>query len=1068
MTGGGGGPWRSATHAAMKSKLLPLCAWLGSVMLAGNVADGAAPAIPWIDPGTLEVRQGRLVFQFEALQGDPTDFKVERGDAVPAVSPWEPAPEALVTAMGPDRFRVELEIQTLRPAFLRIHRTGLPPLGPTPLINEVMPDNVSAHAAATGDYWDWIEFYNPGDESIALEGFGIEDDSGSGRWTFPEMSLPARGHLLVYASGLDRRVPGEPLHAGFRLRGSGETLILTDPLGRERDRWQVPSLAQDQSVGRTPDGGDTWSRYGKDQVTPGAENATVTQGVVLEAPEFSVTTAFHAAPIQVEIRARDPLWTVRYTTDGSAPGIPSPAFTGPIRLERSTVVRAIAVDTEGHTSQESARTYFIGVRHSLPVVSLAAPSNHFRFKDGYLYGMGSAVIGEGGQILQSYPYSGSNAWKDREVEVHLELFEPDGRVGLRQRAGLKVYGGWGSRGYPQKSLALMARRKYGAGKFGYRVFPDLDIDEFESLVLRNSGNDNQSTHQTPPRPPITEFGATTSYGSYFVNGTFTLLRDAMMQRLLEDTELDRQAYRPAVVYINGEYWGIYNLREKMTEHYVASHHDLDPAAIDVIEGYGDVRAGDAVAYRAMRDFINSKSPSVQTNYQFIADRYLEIDNFIDYNLAVIYFQNFDIGNVKCWRPRVDRGRFRWMVFDQDYGFGLWPESIYVPAMARDYGDYENMFAFMTAGTGTSTGWPNAGGRTLLLRRMLLNREFRDRFIRRAADLLNSAFREEQVLSVIREMSAAIRDEIPAHLKRWSWEELQKRGFGPPHQKEYQPFTPETWESNLRVLEDFGRRRPAALRADCLEHFQLAGGLGVLELEVAAGTGGEIQINTLRPTSFPWQGTYFVDVPCTLVALPRPGYRFVDWASPAGTLSDPVVGVRASAGSTNRWMARFEPGPNEEGPTGQVWITEINYHSAADVAAEDWVEIHNPGQSMVVLEGWTLRDGTDANVCVLPKAALGAGAYAVLCRDPVKFQVAHPGVTNVLGSFAFGLGNEGDTLTLRDARGAMIERVPYDDVTPWPLEADGTGATLQLTRPDLDHASAAAWTASAVRGGTPGR
>ena len=158
-------------------------------------------------------------------------------------------------------------------------------------------------------------------------------------------------------------------------------------------------------------------------------------------------------------------------------------------------------------------------------------------------------------------------------------------MGFRQRAGMKVFGGWGSRGYPQKSLALFARRSYGDGKFDYRLFPDEGVDAFESFILRNSGNDNQGTHQTPPRPPITAFGPTLSYGSYFVNGTFTLLRDALMQQLLRDTDLDTQAYRPAVVYLNGEYWGIYNLREKMSEDYVLAHHHRAPGSVDLIEGY---------------------------------------------------------------------------------------------------------------------------------------------------------------------------------------------------------------------------------------------------------------------------------------------------------------------------------------------------------------------------------------------------------------------------------------------------------------------------------------------------
>src|SRR5262249_42204903 len=151
-------------------------------------------------------------------------------------------------------------------------------------------------------------------------------------------------------------------------------------------------------------------------------------------------------------------------------------------------------------------------------------------------------------------------------------------------------------------------------------------------------------------------------------------------------------------------------------------------------------------------------------------------------------------------------------------------EVYLPAMARDYGDYDNMFDFYTAGTGTDTGWPNKGGRTLLLRRLLMNDSFKERFIKRCADLLNGPFREEIVLSTIRQMAQVIRPEIARHLQRWSWSELQQRGFGLPHQAEYEPFTQETWEKNLGVLMDFAERRPANLRQDCINHFGLGGGL----------------------------------------------------------------------------------------------------------------------------------------------------------------------------------------------------------------------------------------------------
>ncbi|MFO1499885.1 MAG: CotH kinase family protein [Verrucomicrobiota bacterium] len=681
--------------------------------------------------------------------------------------------------------------------------------------------------------------------------------------------------------------------------------------------------------------------------------------------------------------------------------------------------------------------------------------------------MGPRVLSSQNEVLQDYPYSGSYAWQDREVEVAVEFFETNRTVGFRQRAGMKIFGGWGSRGYPQKSLALFARRAYGAGKFNHRVFPDQDLDEFEALVLRNSGNDNQGTQQTPPRPPISAFGRTEEYGSYFVNSQFTLMRDALMQRLIRSTGLDTQAYRPAVVYFNGEYWGIYNLREKMNEDYVAAHHGLQRGGIDLIEGYGAVNAGSGTVYNQMRQFFSSKDLSTPANYAAVAEQYLDLDNFIDYHVAVIYFQNFDIGNIKCWRPRAARGLFRWLVFDQDYGFNLWPPGVYLPAMARDYADYANMFDFYTSGSGSSTAWPNGGGRTLMLRSLLKNSQFRARFIRRAADMLNTVFREETVEQNIQAMAAVIRPEIPAHLQRWSWRELSRRGFGRPHQAEYQPFLPETWETNLNVLTAFGRTRPAQLREDCQVHFKLNGGLGPVQVQVEPAGSGRIILNSLTLDSFPWRGVYFVDITNQVQALPYPGYRFRQW-NIAGTRPDELVATfNVGPNRTNSVTALFEPAPDIPNRISELALTEIQYHPGAGADSGDWVELGVTGSAPVHLSGWIFRDGGDDHAFALPDIELAPGDRLVLCQDEARFRLFHPATVPVSGSFQFGLDNSGGRLRLFRPDGTLALSMSYNDTADWPTGADGGGATLQLVNLQGDPNLPASWRASAQTGGSPG-
>ena len=1029
----------------------------------------AQPLPPTILRESIQSSAGKgFVFEFTANSDDPKAHRVQVAAGWQTPMVWSLDSTATVNESALGRFQVLIPSPAATtPLFYRILTEGS--VAGLLQITEVMSDNSAVFPDASGAFWDWIEVSNPQDRALALVGFALSDDPlKPGRWRFPDRWIQPGQSLVVYASGLDRIGPSNELHTDFRLDAAGETVTLSDPIGRTVDQVVVPRLGPNESLGRppNPEAGE-WTVYSKSQATPGAANGVVSLGPPVPPPVFSVDSGFYAAGAEVvlELRGSPTNALIRYTTNGDPVTVVSPTWTGPLRIQRSQVVRAKAY-LESRSSAESLRSYFFGVSHGLPVISLAAAASNFDFKNGYLIGMGTSVLNTSGQVLQSYPYSGSNAWKDREIEVGFEFFDTDRQSKVRQKVGMSVYGGWGSRGYPQKSYALSARAKYGDGNLAYRFFPDRPMDQFEALVLRNSGNDNQSTHQTAVRSPITQFGPVTSYGSYFVNGQFTLMRDAMMERLIADTGLDTQAYRPTVVYLNGDYWGIHNLREKLNEHYVIGNHEVPRGGLDLIEGYGAVIAGDSQTYTAMRSFVSSKDLTIQTNLQTLLDRYLDLDNFIDYQASLVYFQNFDIGNIKCWRPRVPNGRFRWIVYDQDYGFNLWKPEVYVPAMARDYGNYDNIFAFSTASTGSGTGWPNEGGRTLMLRRLLTNAGVRTRFIQRCADFLNGPFREERVEATLRSMAAVIRPEIPRHLQRWSFAELQKRGYGKPYQLEYEPFTAATWEKNLDSLSDFARRRPSKLRQDCLDHFGLKSGLAQLQAVVSPAGAGQVRLNRTVSAPSPWVGTFFRDVPVVATVIPAPGFRVVAWSGWGNEVSLARWEFNPPSG-TNTLTAHLEaysPVPPARPP---VILSEIQYHPASAADSGDWFELHNPGTAPVDLTGWIVRDDTDSNVSVLSGGVIPPGGYVVLCQDSLRFQRAFPAGPTPLGEFSFGLGNGGDTLRIHAADGALVLSLAYDDTAPWPVDADGGGATLALKSVGAYSDQPTAWKTSSRLGGSPG-
>jgi len=808
---------------------------------------------------------------------------------------------ATLVVLDPFRARLTIPLEDANVGFVRV--MAGPATQVSVVINEIMSNNESSVADADGEFPDWIEFYNTGNEPADLSGHHVSDKDGNlDKWTFPAGTVIAPGeHLLLFASGKSGdEIPKGELHADFKLSNGSEPVILSSPNSTIIDRLDPGPLASDTAVGRARDDLNTLYVFDLGEPTPGEPNHDFGAGApdpFIQSPIFSVRGGVFPEAVTLELVAPVNGDVIRYTTDGSEPDESSAISSGPINLDKTTVIRAKVAGDPG--SRTLTHSYFVDVDHDLLLISMATDPENFDFTDGYLYGFGNHMFTNSGNIIGNFPYSSSNSWKrNREVEVSFEVYEPQDGEKLRINAGLKMFGGWGSRGYPQKSMAVFARSEYGFGKIRHPFFPDKSVDSFESIVLRNSGNDNQSTWLTYPRPPINEFGTPASHGSYFVNGNFTMFRDAMMQSLMVGTGLDTQGYRPAVLYLNGDYWGIYNVREKFTEHYVESTHDIPTDEIDLIEGYGSANTGSSTTYNQMRNFIQSRSMNNSADYQTVQDRYLDIANFIDYHLAVIYGQNFDIGNIKCWRQRKDTGgQFQWMLYDQDYSFNLWKPEVYIPAMRRDYSDYDNMFAFSTNPVGSGTGWPNSGGRTLLLREMLESDEFKARFVQRCADLLNTRFRSDRVVARINEMANVIRPEMNRHLSRWSWRGIQARGFGIPHKEEDEPLTVAHWESNVESMRDFAKGRPEKLRQDLIDHFNLSKGIASMTIASNDLSKGTVQINTIDPGESPWTGQYFRDFPPTLTAKPKEGSTFLRWSgdstSTSSTIELPLNSATAS-------------------------------------------------------------------------------------------------------------------------------------------------------------------------------
>jgi len=790
------------------------------------------------------------------------------------------------------------------------------------------------------------------------------------------------------------------LHTNFKISSTGEILVLSSPSGAVQDSISTGTMLGDISRGRQPDGGTDWVFFGES--TPGTANVTAGYSGVLEPPYVSLPGSPFSNPGTITMSTDTPDAEVYYTTDGSYPDDSSQLYEGYIYVDDNTILRAIATKQGWLNSRPSTHSYLFDYTGDLPVVSLSTNPEHFWDNDSGIYVMGPNASNQ-------FPYFEANFWQDWERPIHIEMFEPDGELTFSIDAGVKIYGNF-SRAFPQKSLTIFARSAYGYTSIDYQIFPEKDIENFEAIILRNSGNDYDNTH----------------------------FRDGLVSILADRAGATAQAYRPAVVYLNGEYWGIQNIREKINEHFLASRFSIDPENIDMLEGDNQVIHGDPAHYLDLLNFIEANDMTESENYSVVTSA-MNVDNFIRYNITQIFVDNWDWpgNNIKYWRSRTPSGRWRWILFDADFAFGLFTPDGYA----------HNMLQFATNPDGPSETiwgwdpwWPNPPWSTFLLRTLLENESFKNDFINYFADHLNTTFRPDEILSVVDNITDELAGEMPEHTSRWdlnlAW-----------------------WYNNVNALRNFIFYRNAFMWSHIQSYFNLAGTYQ-LHLDMDGGSGS-ININSINAYNFPWQGQYFDQIPIQIQAVPAPGFQFVGWAG-LNTTSNSIT-VTSSIDTT--LTAVFEPATSD---SSAIVINEINYNSADDYDAQDWVELTNNGGGAINLSGWQFKDEDDSHVFVIPEQTiLENGAFIVLAEDTAIFNEFFPGTGPVVGNLNFGFSGGGELIRLYDANGVFIDQVTYDDDDPWPAEADGEGPTLELINPSLDNALASSWGYSTNMYGTPG-
>lgn len=776
-------------------------------------------------------------------------------------------------------------------------------------------------------------------------------------------------------------------HTNFKISASGETILLSLPNGELSNSVDVPESVTDVSYARINDGNVSWNY----QIpTPGKANTGNEFKGYADTVVASQKSGFYPAAINLTLSAGES--KIFYTIDGSDPDSNSIRYTGPINIQKTMVIKAFTIKPACLPGPVVYNTYFINEKTALPVISLSTdPYNLF----DYNYG----IYANGPGWTSANPNFGANFWMDWERPAHIEFFEDDKKPGFSENCAIAIYGAW-SRAFPQKSFSVKFKDNYGVSKINYPLFPNFDITSFKAFVLRNSGNDFQYTH----------------------------IRDAMMQTLIKDLDIDYLEYRPATTFINGEYWGIYNIREKINEHYVAARHGVDPDSIDMLENNMQVIHGDANHYQELINYISTNDMTTDAAYNYV-NKMINLDECLLYFAAQVYYnsQDWPANNIKFWRERSEKGRWRWILFDLDFGFNLYENN----------GQSENHLTYLLSGIETRPG-SNPTWSTLLPRKLVENPRIKNQFINLIADLLNTKFESNRVINIIKNMADHISSEITRHRTRFS-----------------------IGGENLDRMNSFAKDRPGFLRGFVRDFFK-CGNNG--NLTINASEGGRVELNSLSfdKSEMPWSGVYFQNNAIQLKAIPKPGYKFAGWSG-AVSLQDPSISINIT--NSALVTANFSVDANS---STNIVINEINYNSHPNYDSEDWIELYNNSKSPIDISEWVIKDESNDNSFILPhNTILNGEGYIVFCRDTTAFKTIYGNDVRIMGDLGFGLNNSGDQVRVFDRNNYLIDSVLYDDAAPWALEADGKGHTLSLVDPLSDNSLPSSWKTS-LSIGTPGK
>ena len=714
------------------------------------------------------------------------------------------------------------------------------------IINEISAANMTGLMDGDGDREDWVELYNSGPATVNLGGWFLSDNPANPqKWVIPAGQTIAPGaYRIIFCSGKDK-VAGIYLHTNFKItQTKNESFVLTRPNGTTADVYNfvVPNQGN-HSYGRAPNAGPSWKIY--TVPTPNAPNDTTSYQAYAPNVLADKAAGFYADSILVSLSG-NPAYEIRYTTNGHEPDTGSTLYQGPINITATTVLKARAFSSNPQILPGFvlANTYFINVNHTVPVISIS--------------GDNVETLMNGTQI---HPVGAFEYFENNELET-------------------EAYGEFNEHGndswaYPQRGIDWITRDQLGyQDELKHQFFPERSRKKFQRLILKAAANDNY---------PSSNGGAH--------------IRDSYVHTLAlkGGLNLDVRTSLSCVLYVNGQYWGVYDTREKVDDaDFTSYYYDQDEQDIDYIKTWGNTWSeyGSSTDWYSLKSFILNNNMAVPANYDYVQQRFdlLSLVDYIIINQHAVC-RDWLNWNTSWWRGRNPSGgaqRWRYTLWDMDATFGHYVNYTFIPntGPTADPCDVEAI---------PSNGDPQ--NHIDIFMALYANPQFKTMYINRYADLLNTVLSCDYMNALLDSMTNVIAPEMTRHCTRWGG-------------------TVSQWNQNVAAMHAFINTRCQLIDQGIVDCYDVTGPFGLTVAVSPAGSPNQVQINTITPAAYPFVGEYFGGINVSLVAQPAPGWLFDHWEVNGNTFgpNQTAEAIVLAFQTTGTVTAFFIPGGPCQEPT----------------------------------------------------------------------------------------------------------------------------------------------------------